>query len=136
MTVRAANPYVILNGHADRAIAFYTTALEAQTRALMRFGDNNPSCAEALKNNVMHCELRIGDASVMLSDGPGVGELPPSGIVQIALDLDDPEEAKKLFANLAERGAIVQELFAAPWGALFGALRDPFGVQWMFNAKL
>lgn len=136
MTVRAANPYIILNGHADRAIAFYTSALGAETKALMRFGDNDPSCAEALKNNVMHCELRVGDATFMLSDGPGAGDLPPPGGVHIALDIDGAEPAKKLFASLAEGGTVEQELLAAPWGALFGALRDRFGVSWMFNAKL
>jgi uncharacterized glyoxalase superfamily protein PhnB len=29
---------------------------------------------------------------------------------------------------------ICQDFLEAPWGALFGALQDRFGVNWMFNS--
>lgn len=135
MTIKAATPYAILHGHADRAIEFYKGALGAEVKALMRFSQM-PNCPDAMKNNVMHCELAIGQARLMVSDSPESGDLPPRGGVHIALDIEGQENARKLFANLAKDGTVETELFAAPWGALFGAIRDPFGVQWMFNVDL
>jgi uncharacterized glyoxalase superfamily protein PhnB len=34
---------------------------------------------------------------------------------------------------LASSGAVIEPLFDAPWGALFGAVRDEFGIHWLFN---
>jgi PhnB protein len=133
MTIQAANPYLILNGKADEAIEFYRSALRATPEALIRFGDIDGSCPVARKNLVMHCALRIGSALVMLSDGPGEGPLPPSGIVSVALDLDDADELRRIFDALAASGTVIERIIDAPWGALFAALRDRYGVSWMFN---
>jgi PhnB protein len=135
MPILAATPYLILHGRADEAIRFYQRALGAQTAALQRFGDNNPNCPEALRNNVMHAELTVGQAKVMMSDGPGAGDLPPSGVVSVALGMTDEAEARRAFDALAEGGTVVQPLIDAPWGALFGAVTDRYGVSWMFNCE-
>jgi PhnB protein len=133
MTIQAANPYLIFNGKADEAIEFYRGALRATPEALIRFGDIDGSCPAARKNLVMHCALRVGSALVMLSDGPGEGPLPPSGIVSVALDLDDADELRRIFDALSASGTVVERIIDAPWGALFAALRDRYGVSWMFN---
>jgi PhnB protein len=135
MTVQAANPYLILNGKADEAIEFYRGALRATPEALIRFGDLDGSCPVALEHLVMHCALRVGSALIMLSDGPGEGPLPPSGIVSVALDLDDADELRRIFDALAASGTVVERIIDAPWGALFAALRDRYGVSWMFNCS-
>jgi len=83
----------------------------------------------------MHCALRIGSALVMLSDGPGEGPLPPSGIVSVALDLDDADELRRIFDALSASGTVVEGIIDAPWGALFAAVRDRYGVSWMFNCS-
>lgn len=133
MTIQAANPYLIFNGKADEAIEFYRAALRATPEALIRFGDMDGSCPAARKNLVMHCALRVGSALMMLSDGPGEGPLPPTGIVSIALDLDDADELRRIFDALSASGTVVEGIIDAPWGALFAALRDRYGVSWMFN---
>jgi len=133
MTIKAATPYLILNGRAARAMAFYERSLGARTISVQRFGDVDGSCPEAKRDLVMHAELRLGDVPLLLSDGPGDAPLSPGGAVNIALDLDDVEEARRIFGALAEGGTVVQPLMDAPWGALFGVLTDEFGVSWMFN---
>lgn len=84
----------------------------------------------------MHAELQIGNAVVMMSDGPD--EAPPqgSGSVSVALQLDDPNEARRCFDALAASGTVVQPLFDSPWGTLFGVVNDSFGVSWMFDCVL
>lgn len=133
MSILAATPYLILNGRADAALAHYQRALGATLVSLQRFGDNNPNCPEALRQNVMHAELKVGAATVMMSDGPGAAPVPTSGAVSVALHMDDTEQARQSFAVLSENGTVVQPLMDAPWGALFGALVDQYGVSWMFN---
>ncbi|WNG17122.1 VOC family protein [Cystobacter fuscus] len=134
MTIKTATPYFILNGRAEQAIAFYQSALGAKIEALQRFGDGNPSCPTALKSRVMHAALRVGDALLMMSDGPTESAPPQGGSVNVALQFDDPEQARRCFDALATNGKVVQPLVDAPWGELFGALSDEFGINWMFNS--
>lgn len=134
MTIKAATPYLILNGKADEAVEFYRSALGASVEALMRFGDMDGSCPVARRQRVMHCALRVGGALLMLSDGPGEGELPPTGGVQVALDFESPDELRRAFDALAAGGKVIEPVIQAPWG-LFAALHDRFNVGWMFNCN-
>ena len=135
MSILAATPYLILNGRADEAIAHYQHALGTTTTSLQRFGDNNPNCPEALRNNVMHAELKAGHGTLMLSDGPGAAPPPPAGAVNVALHMNDEAQARRSFEILADAGTVFQPLMDAPWGALFGAVIDRYGVSWMFNCE-
>lgn len=133
MAIQSATPYLILNGSAPQAIALYERALGARVASVQRFGDMDGSCPEAQKERIMHAELRLGDAILMLSDGAGDGAPVESGSVSVALGLNDPAEARRCFDGLAASGAVVQPLVDAPWGALFGVVRDEFGIHWMLN---
>ncbi|MEJ7728958.1 MAG: VOC family protein [Polyangiaceae bacterium] len=136
MSIQSVTPYLILFGRAPQAIALYEKALGAKVEQLQRFGDVDGSCPEARRDLVMHAELKIGDAKLMLSDGDGPAALLPSGLVSIALMLDDPEETHRIYDALAASGEADHKLFAAPWGALFGVAIDAFGVRWMLNCPL
>lgn len=133
MTIKTATPYLILNGKAEGAIALYQRALGARAETLQRFGDVDGSCSEAQKGRVMHAVVRVGDAVIMMSDGDGDAPLAGGGNVSIALDLNDPAEARRSFDALGASGKVIEPLFDAPWGALFGVVADEFGVSWMFN---
>lgn len=134
MTIKAATPYLILNGKADEAIEFYRSTLGAKQEVLLRFGDVDDSCPAAMKQRVMHSALRFGGALVMLSDGPGEGALPPTGIVSVALDFDDAAELRRVFDALSASGKVIEKVIQASWG-LFAALHDRFGVSWMLNCN-
>lgn len=137
MTIKAATPYLILHGKAREAIALYEHALGAKTQSVQRFGDVDQSCAEALRDSVMHAELRLDEAVLLLSDG---GEAPAGAAtsggdakVSVAIQADDETAARRSFELLGEGGVVIQPLFAAPWGGLFGVVVDRFGISWMFN---
>jgi len=136
MTIQAATPYLILNGKAKDAIELYRSALGANVEAIQRFGDMPGSCPEAMKERVMHAALRVGKALIMLSDGgPDGGATSGGGSVCVALDLDDEAELRRIVAALSASGKVVQPVIDAPWGALFGAVDDTFGIHWMFNCS-
>ena len=134
MTIQSAIPYLILNGRAQQAITFYREALGAELHALQRFGDVDQSCPEARRDHVMHAELRFGETMVMLSDGPGEGPVPTQGAVQVALALDDASQLRHVFAALCASGTVIEPPMDAPWGDVFAALGDRFGVGWMLTA--
>jgi PhnB protein len=134
MTIKAATPYLITNGKSERAIALYTKAFDAKVETIQRFGDVMGSCSEAQKSRVMHAVLRLGDAVVMMSDGPDAPDATPSlGPVCVALDLDDEPQARRSFDALAATGKTVEPLRQQPWGAVFGVVEDELGIRWMFH---
>ncbi|HEY1101205.1 MAG TPA: hypothetical protein VGF99_19855, partial [Myxococcota bacterium] len=64
------SPYLIMNGRAREAAAFYATALKGTVARSSTFGDGNPGCADAVKDRIMHAEVHFGGGSVlMMSDG-------------------------------------------------------------------
>jgi PhnB protein len=134
MTIKSATPYLILNGRAKQAIELYRQALGAEVATVQRFGDVDGSCPEARKDLVMHAELKLGETVLMLSDGPGEGPVPTSGAVQVALALDDAAQLRRVYDILAEGGKTIEKPMDAPWGDVFGALADRFGVGWMLTA--
>jgi PhnB protein len=136
MTIQSATPYLILFGKARAAISLYERAFQAKLETLQRFGDVDQSCPAARRDFVMHAALRVGQAQIFLSDGAGEsksGTGAAGGVVSVAIELDDPAQAHAAFDVLASSGTVVERLFDAPWGALFGAVRDEFGIDWMFN---
>ncbi|MGB8022432.1 MAG: hypothetical protein WCF04_14465 [Candidatus Nanopelagicales bacterium] len=52
----------------------------------------------------------------------------------INLELDTRAEAEALFAALSDGGVVEMALQPMFWGAVFGSLRDRYGVQWMVNS--
>ena len=51
----------------------------------------------------------------------------------LSLMLTDQDEAKRVFASLAEGGVVQMELSQTFWSPAFGSLVDRFGVSWMIN---
>jgi PhnB protein len=136
MSIQAATPYLILGGRAERAIDLYQRALGARTEMLQRFGEVDESCPAARRELVMHAALRVGNALVMLSDGPEEAPGPAAGgAVSVALDFDDEAELRRVFDGLAETGKPIMPVFDAPWGATFAVVADEFGVSWMLNCS-
>lgn len=147
MALNTATPYLILGGRAREALDFYAAALEGEVTAVQRFGDIDQSCPEALRDHVIHAEVRAGDAVLLLSDGApstetamsldeagGGGAAARSATtVQVALAFGEASALRRSFDALAEGGEVVEAVFDAPWGGVFGALRDRFGIHWMFT---
>ena len=96
-------PYLFFDGRCEEAVEFYKGALGAEVTMLMRFKDNpepqaNPTGAE---DKVMHTSFRIGDTTVMASDGRCQGRPSFQGFA-LSLTAPNDAEAERLFAALAE----------------------------------
>ena len=130
-------PYLNFNGRCEEAIEFYRKALGAQVEMLMRFKDSpDPAMCStaALADKVMHASLRIGESTVMASDGRCDGDSDAkAGFVGITLSLSPATDAEgdRLFKALADGGQVMMPLAKTFFASSFGMLADRFGVSWM-----
>ena len=125
-------PYLFFDGRCEEAIEFYRKTLGAEVQMLMRFKDSpepghTPPGAE---NKVMHSSLRIGEATVMLSDGRCQGKPSFQGF-SLSLSVSSAAEAERLFNALADGGQVQQPLVETFFSPRFGMVADRFGVPWM-----
>ena len=128
-------PYVFFEGRCEEAAKFYERTLGAKTERLIRFKDSpDPSlCGSDQGNKIMHMSLRIGDHTIMASDGQCQGLQTYQGFA-LSLTVKDEAEAERRFHALAEGGHVTQPLMKTFFSPRFGMLTDRFGVSWMIHA--
>jgi PhnB protein len=127
-------PYLFFEGRCEEALEFYRKALGAEVTMLLRFKESpDPGmCPPGAEDQVMHANLRIGDNTMMASDGRCGGHPSFQGF-SLSLYLTDEAEAERLFAALSEGGQVQMPLDKTFWAKRFGMVADRFGVSWMIN---
>ncbi len=128
-------PYLFFEGRCEEALEFYRKALGAEVAMLMRYKDNPepPQAGKApagSENKIMHAAFRIGETTLMASDGLCVGTPSFQGF-SLTLSAKDEAEAKRLFAALGEGGQVRMPLAKTFFSPSFGMVADRFGVSWM-----
>jgi PhnB protein len=128
-------PYLFFDGRCEEAIEFYKSALGAEVAMLMRFKESpeppQPGmCPPGSDDKVMHASFRIGETTVMASDGRCQGKPSFQGI-SLSLTAKDEAEAERLFAALGEGGQVQMPLTKTFFSSRFGMVADRFGVSWM-----
>ncbi len=126
-------PYLFFDGRCEEALDFYKKTLGAKVEMLMRFKENPdganyspPGGAE----KIMHSCFRIGDTSVMASDGMCAGQPDFKGF-SLSITAKDEAEAEKLFGALADGGKVQMPMAKTFFSPKFGMVADKFGVGWM-----
>lgn len=137
-------PYLFFDGRCEEAVEFYRGALGVEITMLMRFKDAPPepnkdaatkpdqSCMPppGAENKVMHASFRIGDSTILASDGHCQGKPSFQGF-SLSLIVSSEAEADRLFAALAEGGQVQMPLARTFYSPRFGMVADRFGVSWM-----
>src|SRR5262249_53692442 len=127
-------PYLFFDGRCEEALEFYRQAVGAEVGMLMRWKDNPESCPEGSvppvnETKEMHAAFRVGDATVMASDGNCAGKPEFKGF-SLSIDAKDDAEAKRLFDALSAGGQVHMPLGKTFFASSFGMLADKFGVGW------
>lgn len=130
------SPYLSFDGRCAEAFKFYEQVLGATTVVTMLYG-GSPMAGETpseLHGKVMHGRIKIGGQVVMASDAfPGRYQTPAG--FNVTLEIKDEAEAERVFAALADGGAVhmpIQETF---WAKRFGVVTDRFGTPWMVDCE-
>ena len=127
--------YLFFDGRCEEAIEFYRTALGAEVLMLVRYSDSPEPMPSGMipagsEHKVMHATLRIGDSTVMASDGDCKGK-PSFGGFSLSISAANAAEAERVFAALAAGGQVQMPLGKTFFSSHFGMLADRFGVRWM-----
>jgi len=125
-------PYLSFEGRADEAIEFYKKALAASVQVVMRFKDapDQSMVSPGSKDKVMHAAIKVGDATLLMSDGRNSGNANFQGI-SLTLYAKDEAEAEKVFGALGDGGQVRMPMDKTFFAKRFGMLADKFGVGWM-----
>jgi len=130
-------PYLFFDGRCEEAVEFYKRTLSAEVEMLMRFKDSPEPQPPGMippgsENKIMHASLRLGDTTVMASDGRCTGQTSFQGF-SLSLAVANEAEAERVFAALSEGGRVEMPLAKTFWSPRFGMVADRFGVGWMVS---
>ena len=127
-------PYLFFDGRCEEALDFYASALGAEVTMAMRYQDAPDPPPGMIppgsEGKIMHASFRLGDTTVMASDGRCGGQLEFRGF-SLSLTVTSEEEADRVFATLAEGGHVHMPLGTTFFAPRFGMVADRFGVSWM-----
>jgi PhnB protein len=128
-------PYLFFDGRCEEAVEFYRSALGAEVTMLTRFKDSPERDQHGMVppgagEKVMHASLRIGDTTVLASDGRCLGQPSFQGF-SLSLAVPNDAEAERLFALLGDGGQAQMPLSKTFFSSRFGMVADRFGVSWM-----
>lgn len=139
----SAIAYLNFDGIAEKAIEFYSEALNANQIKKVKFKDSpqdpNYPLPENELNMIIESSVEFAGGKIMMSDilpsmKAVTGELVKGNNVLISLVLDDKQTLEEYFNNLSVGGNVLMPLSNTPWSSCFGMLVDKFGVSWKFNS--
>ena len=144
------NHYLNFKGNTEVAFNFYKSVFGGEFLFVMRYSDaptqeGQPPLSEADRQKIMHISLPINEHTVLMASD--ISEqfcaqtnkaftIGTNHYISINLDASEQDEVKRLFDALAVNGTVEMALSPTFWGALYGALTDQFGIQWMINCQL
>ena len=125
-------PYLFLEGRCEEALAFYRGALGAEVTMLMRFKESpDPGMVTpGTEDKVMHASVRIGETTVLVSDGRCEARPSYQGFA-LSLTVPNEAEAERLFGALGDGGQVQMPMTKTFFSPRFGMVGDRFGVSWM-----
>ena len=125
-------PYLFFDGRCEEAVEFYKKAVGAKVEVLMRFkqAPDQSMISPGSADKVMHGGIKIGESTVLVSDGRNTGKPNFQGF-SLTIYAKDEAEADKLFGALGEGGEVRMPMDKTFFARRFGMLADKFGVGWM-----
>jgi PhnB protein len=134
---RVVQAYLFFNGNCEQAVEFYRKALGAEVEFMMRFKESPDAPPPGMVppnwgDKIMHTSFRVGQTTVMASDGCGPEAKGFQGF-SLSLAVFSEAEADRYFNALADGGKVNMPLTKTFWSPRFGMLEDKFGIGWMIN---
>jgi len=125
-------PYLFFEGRCEEALNFYRTALGAEVTMLVRFKESpDPAmCKAGTEDKVMHATFRIGETTLMASDGRCDSPMTFQGF-SLSITVKTEAEADQFFDALADGGQVIMPLARTFYSPRFGMTNDRFGMMWM-----
>jgi PhnB protein len=128
-------PYLNFEGRCEEALEFYRKALGAEILRMMRYKESPDPNSKSMvppgsENKVLHASFRVGESTLMASDGRCQGRATFEGIM-LTISVKDAAQADRLFAALSDGGQVHMPQAKTFFSPRFGMLADRFGINWM-----
>ena len=132
------NPYFVMDGNAEQAIATYKKAFNAEAK-VMKYKDapqapGSPAMPENVLNLVMHGEVRIGETAIMVSDAHPDFPVNKGNNVQIAVSLESAAQVDRIYAILSMGGVTFMAPHESFFAQKYANFTDAFGIGWQLIA--
>lgn len=128
------SPYLSFDGQCLAALQFYERCLGGTIVYQVTYAQS-PVAAQfppAWGPKIYHATFACGDQTFGAADAPPGSYRQPQG-VSLTLEIEEPAEADRLFALLAERGSVQMPIQETHWARRFGVVTDQFGTPWIIN---
>ncbi len=110
------NPYLTFNGQCEAAFKYYQQCLGGDISAMMTYGESlmAEQTPPHWRQKILHTTLILGDQTLAGVDSPSESYQKPQGF-SVVLNLDDGEEAERVFKTLSEGGEVQMPLQQTFW---------------------
>lgn len=131
------DPYLFFDGSCREAFTRYQEVFGGKLD-IMTMGDapSEEPVPPEQADVVIHASLDFGDGTFLM----GSDDMTPEGTsgpvqgMMACWSSPDPDEARKVFAQLAEGGTVTQEPIQTFFSPVFAMCTDRFGTPWMVVA--
>ncbi len=126
--------YLFFDGNCEEAFRYYNKVLGGEITAMLPH-EGTPAEEQVppeWKKKIMHACLEVDGDMLMASDVPPQNREARGGH-SVSIQIDDPEEAERVFAALADGGVTTMPMGETFWAQRFGMCKDRFGTPWMVN---
>jgi predicted 3-demethylubiquinone-9 3-methyltransferase (glyoxalase superfamily) len=126
-------PCLWFDSEAEEAAAFYVEAFpDGLIAATSRYPESNDNPGGRPRGSVLTVEFEVaGQRFTALNGGP-MFVMNPS--ISFFVYVDGPEQASRLFSDLADGGEVLMPIDSYPWSERYGWVEDRFGVSWQVMA--
>ena len=124
-------PYIMFQD-TMAAANYYIEVFGGEITYVMK-GKDTPDCPEDLLESIMHLQYKVYGSEFYMSDQADVHD---HGRIHLHLDFENREEMEVAFARMEKEGEVIQKLDESFWGAVFGVIKDKFGVTWQFHYSI
>ncbi len=121
------------DGDCREAFATYARILGGEVRAMISHRDMpgmGMDVPEDRMDRIMHAWLDIGDQSLM---GQDMQDFSGRKGMSVTVAADTPDDARRIFDQLADGGSVAIPFGPQPWSQGFGLATDRYGVTWVID---
>jgi PhnB protein len=130
-----AIPYLMFDGDAKDALAYYCDVFQGEIIQSQTFGETDFDFATPPEadDRIANAQFQKDGLLFMVSDVFPGHPVEKGNNISFALELDSEEEINRLYAALSAKGTVLMELQDTFWGAKYAKVKDLFGITWDLN---
>ena len=128
--------HLSFNGDCRQAMESYCALMNGEIVSMTTFGATpaGKEVSDEWQDKIVHATMSLGGVMVATADIPSERYQPPQGF-NMFIELEDPDEANRVFEVLAEGGEVQMPIQETFWSRRFGVVVDRFRIPWEVNCS-